>query len=86
VQSADYVVTLNHPELREVRTSMRTLALHDEVPEFDLLRLFLLGTGASTSLVFGTANSFNGETLEEVIEEFIELTLAPRCETTTEEE
>jgi hypothetical protein len=86
MQGADYVVAVDHTELREVGTAVRALALHDEVPKFDLLRLFLLGTGASTSLVFGTANSFNGETLEEVVEEFVELTFAPRGETTTEEE
>jgi hypothetical protein len=86
VQGAHDVVTFDHTELREVGTTVRALALHDEVPKFDLLRLFLLGTSASMSLVFGTANSFNGETLEEVVEEFVELTFAPGGETTTEEE
>jgi len=86
VQGAHDVVTFDHTELREVGTTVRALALHDEVPEFDLVRLFLLGTGASTSLVFSTANSFNGETLEEVVEEFVEFSFSPRRETTTEEE
>jgi hypothetical protein len=85
VQGAHDVVTFDHTELREVGTTVRALALHDEVPEFDLLGLILLGTGPSTSLLFSTANSFHGETLEEVVEEFVEFALSPRGETTTKE-
>jgi hypothetical protein len=86
MQGADYVFSFNHPEFREIRASMWTLALHDEVTELDFIRTLLLKPRATSGFFFRPTDAFNGETLEEVVEEFVELTLTPRGETTTEEE
>jgi len=86
MQGAYYVFSFNNPEFREIRTSMWTLALHDEVTELDFIRTLLLNPRATSGFFFRPTDAFNGETLEEVVEEFVEFPFAPRAEATTEEE
>jgi hypothetical protein len=83
VQGAHHVVTFDDAELGEISTSMRALALHDEVTKLDFVGEFLLSTGPPTGLIFCASNALNRLALEEVVEEFIELPLSPSREATT---
>ena len=52
MQSAHHVVAFDDTELGEISTSMRALALHDEITKLDFVREFFLSPGPPTSLIF----------------------------------
>ena len=85
VQRAHHIVTFNNAELRKISAAVGAFALHDEVTEFYFVRFFFSSPSSSLSLVFSSPDSFNGETLEEVVEELVEFAFSPCSETATQE-
>ena len=86
MQCADDVVAIEDAKLGQVGAAVWTFALHDEVADHNLVRKMILSSGTPTRLVFCSSNSFDRQALEEVVQIFVELSVTPGSEPTTQEE